>query len=536
MKKQILALSITFFLVQSSLIFVFAQESGNNTTNVVSNNEIKRSPETRKDYANVFYKSVYTLFDLYTDEPIFIESDGYFHIYIASNENKAPNELVCSKMDLESKLYYKFKNYQNCKDWCDGKSFTGSQNTIQDIQQIISDTKIERIETENDSLSYALGINSGFRVRLGMSEISGGENKIDSIIYGFKLGLMNMVERSYVLGLRYGLNLIDNYNMLSVSDYNTFSRDQILNKDLARKGFENGFYKTLLMKEQIVAAKNYIKYFDPKSKKESFQKSKNGDILGKYLHIKYTNMPKKDINTNPFLIASYALGLNIGNVFSENIDIISGGINKKDSILSGFKTGLGELLPKSYVLGLSYGSEIPAQFKTLTDSSEVNKELVLIAFEQALKQNSTSTFNIQDADSYLSNYQSKSKKEAIAANAQFLVANKSKKGVKTTASGLQYKVIFRGTGARPSVTDNVIVKYRGTLINGTVFDKNYQGTSFPLNGVIKGWSEGLQMMPVGSKYMLYVPYNLGYGVTETQMIKPYSTLIYEVELISIRRK
>ena len=93
------------------------------TTNEGNNKKIKRDPDNRKDYANVYYKSEYTLFDLYTDEPIFARSDGSYHIYIASNENKTPVELICSKIDLENQLFYKFKNYQNCKNWCDGKSY-----------------------------------------------------------------------------------------------------------------------------------------------------------------------------------------------------------------------------------------------------------------------------------------------------------------------------------------------------------------------------------------------------------------------------
>lgn len=235
---------------------------------------------------------------------------------------------------------------------------------------------------------------------------------------------------------------------------------------------------------------------------------------------------------------SYALGVNLGSMFKQNIAQIPGGKEKLDSVLKGFKAGLGES-QQSYVLGLSYASNLASQFKTMTEGSEVNKELVLKAFEQALKGDSTITFNPEAANIYLRGYQPKSKKEAAlkakAANAQFLEANKSKEGVKTTASGLQYKVISEGTGAKPLATDKVKVKYRGTLIDGTEFDKNAEGISFPLNGVIRGWSEGLQLMSVGSKYMLYVPYELGYGEAGNQMIKPFSTLIFEVELVSIEK-
>ena len=122
--------------------------------------------------------------------------------------------------------------------------------------------------------------------------------------------------------------------------------------------------------------------------------------------------------------------------------------------------------------------------------------------------------------------------------AKFLEENKKKEGVKTTASGLQYKAIKEGTGAQPKATDTVTVNYRGTLINGTEFDSSYkrgQPATFPLNGVIKGWTEGLQLMKVGSKYQFFVPPNLAYGErTVGPDITPNSTLIFEVELLDAK--
>ncbi|HEX2330868.1 MAG TPA: FKBP-type peptidyl-prolyl cis-trans isomerase [Candidatus Angelobacter sp.] len=127
----------------------------------------------------------------------------------------------------------------------------------------------------------------------------------------------------------------------------------------------------------------------------------------------------------------------------------------------------------------------------------------------------------------------KNKKEG----ADFLAANKTKEGVKTTASGLQYKVIKEGTGPKPTATDKVEVNYRGTLINGKEFDSSYkrgQPATFPVGNVIKGWTEALQLMPVGSKWELYVPADLAYGDRAAGPdIGPNSTLIFEVELLSI---
>lgn len=123
-------------------------------------------------------------------------------------------------------------------------------------------------------------------------------------------------------------------------------------------------------------------------------------------------------------------------------------------------------------------------------------------------------------------------------NEKYLATNKSKEGVKTTPSGLQYKVITEGKGEIPADTCNVKVNYKGTLIDGTEFDSSYarkEPATFRANQVIKGWTEALTMMPVGSKWELYIPQDLAYGNRESGKVKPFSTLIFEVELLSIEK-
>ncbi len=119
----------------------------------------------------------------------------------------------------------------------------------------------------------------------------------------------------------------------------------------------------------------------------------------------------------------------------------------------------------------------------------------------------------------------------------FLADNSTKEGVVTLPSGLQYKIVKPGNGPKPSLSDKVKVHYHGTMIDGQVFDSSVERgepISFPLNGVIQGWQEGLQQMPVGSKYLLYIPQDLAYGARGAgQIIKPYSALVFEVELLGI---
>lgn len=121
---------------------------------------------------------------------------------------------------------------------------------------------------------------------------------------------------------------------------------------------------------------------------------------------------------------------------------------------------------------------------------------------------------------------------------EYLAKNGAKAGVTTTKSGLQYEVLTEGSGRKPKATDTVKVHYEGTLIDGTVFDSSYkrgEPISFPLNGVIAGWTEGLQLMAEGAKYRLTIPYNLAYGERGAgQQIPPYSTLIFTVELLEVQ--
>ena len=166
------------------------------------------------------------------------------------------------------------------------------------------------------------------------------------------------------------------------------------------------------------------------------------------------------------------------------------------------------------------------------DGLEGNKT----AFTEAEMTQALSEFKMQLIAQQEEVQQKQSTKNKQAGEA-FLAANKSKDGVITLASGLQYKIISSGQGASPKATDKVTTHYRGTLIDGTEFDSSYsrnQPSSFPVNGVIPGWTEALQLMQPGDKWQLFIPANLAYGSRAVgDKIKANSTLIFEIELLKI---
>jgi len=226
-----------------------------------------------------------------------------------------------------------------------------------------------------------------------------------------------------------------------------------------------------------------------------------------------------------------------------------------DAFIKGFLKATKDMSDeeKAEMVGAQIGQQVMQQmmphFESLVqdgDTTKVfNKNDYLAGFVAGVMEDSK-IMTAEAAATYAETVQNRMVSEKAAAkygdyrkaNEAFLAENAKKAGVTTTASGLQYEVLKAGTGIKPTAASVVKVHYHGTLIDGTVFDSSVERkepATFGVSEVIKGWTEALQLMPVGSKWRLYIPQELAYGPAEQGTIKPFSTLIFDVELISIEK-
>jgi FKBP-type peptidyl-prolyl cis-trans isomerase FkpA/FKBP-type peptidyl-prolyl cis-trans isomerase FklB len=204
-----------------------------------------------------------------------------------------------------------------------------------------------------------------------------------------------------------------------------------------------------------------------------------------------------------------------------------------------------ELETEAQKLGYVFGMEIGGQLQQ--GGAEVDIDTLVEALRAAYTGGElalTPEQAVEIRDAYISKRRAEAEKAQAdlaannaAAGDQFLLENAQREGVQVTESGLQYEVITMGDGAKPAATDTVTVHYRGTLLDGTEFDSSYsrnQEATFGLNQVIPGWTEGLQLMPVGSTFKFFIPANLAYGPNGPPTIGPNATLIFDVELLGIQ--
>ena len=264
--------------------------------------------------------------------------------------------------------------------------------------------------------------------------------------------------------------------------------------------------------------------------------------------------PKADLKTDVDSL-SYAIGM----ARTEGLDqyLAQQGVDSTQmaEFIKGFNEGATKIDKKdvAYMTGLQIGQMVSKQWVEGFnqqifggDSTQtISRENLLAGFvagvigKGIMTKEEAQQFMQTQMDAIKEKATEKKYADNKAAGEKFLADNKTKEGVVTTESGLQYKIITKGTGAIPADTCKVKVNYKGTLIDGTEFDSSYkrkEPATFRANQVIKGWTEALTMMPVGSKWELYIPYDLAYGSRETGgQIKPFSTLIFEIELLDIEK-
>ena len=253
-------------------------------------------------------------------------------------------------------------------------------------------------------------------------------------------------------------------------------------------------------------------------------------------------------NLTPEQVDSINMLLGIINGNGARKYILGKDTTKKDikAFVTEFQKGLNNEEDLLYLKGIEVGSNMYQQFSRteylFNDSTiELKIELIKRGLIENLKNEANVVLSATEAAEWLNATMeakaAEKNKDAAAKGEAFLAENATKEGVIVTESGLQYEVVTMGEGEKPTAESTVKVHYHGTLIDGTVFDSSVQRgepIEFPLNGVIKGWTEGLQLMPVGSKFILYIPYQLAYGERGAgELIGPCEALIFEVELLEI---
>lgn len=389
------------------------------------------------------------------------------------------------------------------------------------------------LKSNIDSLSYSLGVAK----TQGLMEYAQSRLGVDSVnLNDFVAGIVegtanaNAREKAKLAGMQIGQQLSG--DMYEGINKQLFANDSI--NSLNKEKFINGFIQGVKGESSITTADAF-----------AYIRTKTGAIQKDSVK---TALPSNVIDSLSYMMGvSNSQGLisfattNMG-VDSTYITEFTNAVQKGTSIT--------DVKQKAHLVGNQIGIQVSEDIYTSIStqifggntSISLSKENFLAGFIEAIQ--NKNVIKIEDALTYIRTKSDEVEAKAVLAkygkykkeNEEFLAKNKTKEGVKTTESGLQYRIITEGKGDTPNEKSRVKVNYKGTLIDGTQFDSSYERnepTSFFCNQVISGWTEALTMMPVGSKWELYIPQNLAYGSREMGQIKPFSTLIFEVELLSI---
>ena len=391
------------------------------------------------------------------------------------------------------------------------------------------------LTNQNDSMNYALGVVNGAQMKMYQLRNDSSMETVTEFIDALQRGYDGKVEELSEAG-SIGRNIgqaIKNAEKNGLADTPAWA----INQKIFFQGLVNGLrHDTTVMKSED--ARNYFQtqYQNSSVLNDSI---KPGKVVKSKCIYKVKTIA---LNTQNDSI-NYAFGYLNGDEIARYVLLLDTTGQLTKDFITNINKGLKSTVknPQIVNMGEQIGKNIKAQeAQGLIGEPSLATDFVLIkqGFINGLL-GFTEQMDGTQAGEYIQNTMNTIKYGTVKEDGEkFLAENALKEGVTTTESGLQYEVIKMGRGKKPAATDKVKVHYHGTLIDGTVFDSSVERgepTSFGLNQVIKGWTEGLQLMPVGSKFRFYIPQELGYGAQAAGSIPPYSTLIFEVELLSIEK-
>lgn len=394
--------------------------------------------------------------------------------------------------------------------------------------------KTVALTSQNDSMNYALGVVNGAQMKMYQLRNDSSIETVTEFIDALQRGYDGKVEELSEAG-NIGRNIgqaIKNAEKTGLADNPAWA----INQKVFFQGLVNGLrHDTTMMKAED--ARNYFQaqYQAATTINDSIEPGKV--VKGKCIY-KVKTIELKNQNDS----VNYAFGYLNGDEVARYVLLMdSTGQLTKDFIINinkGLKSKVKN--PQIVNMGEQIGKNIKAQeAQGLIGEPSLATDFALIkqGFINGLLGDTVMTG--EQAGEYIQTTMNNIKYGTVKEDGEkFLTENALKEGVTTTESGLQYEVLKMGKGKKPAATDRVKVHYHGTLIDGTVFDSSVdrgEPIVFGLNQVIKGWTEGVQLMPVGSKFRFYIPQELGYGAQNAGSIPPYSTLIFEVELLGIEK-
>ena len=384
----------------------------------------------------------------------------------------------------------------------------------------------------NDSINYAVGLVNGANIKMSQLRNDSSDQAVTEFIDALQRGYDGKVQELSDAAM-IGQN-IGSATKASESKGLAENPAWTLNEKIFFQGLVNGIYNDQSVM-QVDAAKEYFQAAYMASRTENI-------TAGKAIKGSCPKSTKTIKLVSRIDSINYAFGLLNGSEVKAYILMNDSTGEAAKEVIANINKGLksGYANPQVVALGEQVGKTIKEQ-----EANGLIGEPSLVTDFELIKQGFINGLyeyhEMWDpflAGQYIQNTLGTIQfKENKAKGEQFLAENKLKNGVKVTESGLQYEVVKMGKGKKPTAESTVKVHYEGKLIDGTVFDSSIERgepIEFPLNGVIKGWTEGLQLMPVGSKFRFYIPQELGYGAQSAGTIPPYSTLIFDVELLDIK--